>query len=253
MAYDSLQLREAFHLSFLQEFLRKFDPKLVVLKGGVNLRFFFKSRRYSEDMDLDVRVASIASVQNNVLRVLKSIAFSMKTFGVREIIPPSLQKAKQTETTQRFKIHLVTSDGLDLFTKIEFSRRGFKGETVMERIDEGLLRSYRLGSVIVQHYDAASAYEQKIGALADRSEVQARDVFDLHLLRAFLPEGYRASSGAKLRTEAVKRAGEISFDQYKSSVVSYLASEDQGIFGSPEAWEEMKRVVVEGLQRGEGS
>ena len=51
MPFTQLQIREAFHLCFLQELLRTFDPKLVALKGGINLRFFFKSPRYSEDME----------------------------------------------------------------------------------------------------------------------------------------------------------------------------------------------------------
>lgn len=46
--------REVFHFLFLEWLLRVTAPSLVVLKGGVNLRFFHGSPRYSEDMDLDV-------------------------------------------------------------------------------------------------------------------------------------------------------------------------------------------------------
>ncbi|HPK68679.1 MAG TPA: hypothetical protein PKY11_02195, partial [Kiritimatiellia bacterium] len=45
---------ELFHLILLDLLGRKTDRKLYALKGGCNLRFFLKSIRYSEDMDIDV-------------------------------------------------------------------------------------------------------------------------------------------------------------------------------------------------------
>jgi len=48
--YNSLQQREIFHLEFLRWFGRKADPKHYALKGGVNMRFFFGSIRYSEEI-----------------------------------------------------------------------------------------------------------------------------------------------------------------------------------------------------------
>lgn len=249
MPYSSLQIREAFHLCFLQEFLRKFDPKLVVLKGGVNLRFFFKSRRYSQDMDLDVKTASVATLQKNVLRALARLAFPMRVYGVTEIIPPSMAAAKQTETTQRFKIHLITQDGLEFFTKIEFSRRGLKGETQFERADESLLRDYRLSPVIVQHYVASTSFDQKISALAGRLVEEARDVFDLHHLLSFLPKDYLPSSSKDLLKKAAERARGISYEQYRESVVAYLMAEDQALLGRKEVWEEMKRVLLGAFEK----
>ena len=52
--FNSLQQREIFHLEFLRWFSRKVEAKYYALKGGVNMRFFFSSLRYSEDMDIDV-------------------------------------------------------------------------------------------------------------------------------------------------------------------------------------------------------
>ena len=48
------EIREIFHFLFLQKLFEISDPFLYALKGGVNLRFFFNSPRYSEDMDIDV-------------------------------------------------------------------------------------------------------------------------------------------------------------------------------------------------------
>lgn len=46
------------------------DKSLVALKGGCNLRFFFGSERYSEDMDLDVVVMARETLKNKVDRAV---------------------------------------------------------------------------------------------------------------------------------------------------------------------------------------
>ena len=46
---------EQFHLLFLEQLGRKLDKRHYALKGGCNLRFYLRSVRYSEDMDLDVQ------------------------------------------------------------------------------------------------------------------------------------------------------------------------------------------------------
>src|SRR3989344_4542740 len=127
--YTSLQLREIFHLEFLRWFSRKLEADRYCLKGGVNLRLFFKSIRYSEDMDIDIVGARVDRVKKTVMEILSVRGFSdsLKSFGIEKVVPPDIAKAKQTGTTQRFKIHLLTSAGEDLFAKIEFSRRGMKG------------------------------------------------------------------------------------------------------------------------------
>jgi len=48
LAYNHLQLRELFHLEFLRRLALKLKPGQYILKGGVNMRFFFGSPRYSE-------------------------------------------------------------------------------------------------------------------------------------------------------------------------------------------------------------
>lgn len=251
MNYSPLQIREVFHLLFLQEFLRKFDPKLVVLKGGVNLRFFFKSPRYSEDMDFDVKTASLQSLKNNVLRSLKALSRPMNVYGVSEIVAPAMKSAKQTETTQRFKIHLHTSSGLDLFTKIEFSRRGLSEGFRFEKVTDQVLRHYQLGPVLVQHYESEAAFVQKVQALAGRVEVQSRDVFDLYQLLSFLPDSGSMALKKKLKRklcqQAAQRAEEISFKEYREAVVAYLSEADQNIYGLEEVWEQMKNRVSQSL------
>ncbi len=52
--YTQLRLVEIFHIEFLRYLTADMPPGLWALKGGVNLRLFFKSILDSEAMDLNV-------------------------------------------------------------------------------------------------------------------------------------------------------------------------------------------------------
>jgi len=57
MALSARQTIEMFHLVFLRALAAKGEDKsLFALKGGCNLRFFFQSVRYSEDIDIDASI-----------------------------------------------------------------------------------------------------------------------------------------------------------------------------------------------------
>ncbi len=246
--YDTLQLREAFHLEFLRWLGRSLNVKYYVLKGGVNLRFFFNSTRYSEDMDLDTRIVKIERLKEIVMKILQSISFcdSLKAFGVEKVIPPDIKKAKQTETTQRFKIHLITFAGEDLFTKIEFSRRGYKGEAVIQPVSALILRAYKLPPLLIPHYNISSAIAQKVEALGTRSIIQARDIFDLYILSSqYTPykTGEIKMSSAKL-TKAYENVFVVTFEQFRDTIISYLPSEEQATYNSPSLWDEIKLKVT---------
>lgn len=216
-----------------------------MLKGGSNLRFFFKSFRYSQDMDLDVQGVEVHILKDAVLKILEHSSFQdvFRPFGIERVVSPEITKAKQTETTQRFKVHLITLAGEDLFTKIEFSRRGFKGEVAIEGIPGPILRTYKSPPILVPHYEAQSAAVQKIGALADRSAVQARDIFDLYILSSQC-ERFVISEKTRISKVKIGRAYDnlfgVSFEQYRDTVVSYLSTEDQAIYNSSSSWDEIK-------------
>ena len=252
LIYSPLQMREVFHLEFLRWFTRKLQASYYCLKGGVNLRLFFRSIRYSDDMDIDITGIRVERVQKTVMEILSTRGFSdsLKSFGVEKIVPPDLVKAKQTETTQRFKIHLLTSSGEDLFTKIEFSRRGLKGSRVVEPVSVQILRSYRMASLLVPHYNAASAVQQKIQALTQRSVLQARDIFDLFVLS---PQ-YDGSGREPLQVgrAVLKTAHDhiflVEFPQFRDTVVAYLGAEDQKAYASPAVWDEIKLKTAHFLE-----
>src|SRR5262245_5346720 len=121
MALSARQVVEAFHLIFLRALIAKGEDKaLIALKGGCNLRFYFGSVRYSEDIDFDVVVIAKDTLRNKVERLLRSplVITPLKTKGI-EI--GELSATKQTDTTQRWKIGLrVAGSSVALRTKVEF-------------------------------------------------------------------------------------------------------------------------------------
>lgn len=257
MTYTPLQQREIFHLLFLEQLLRSSDPHLYVIKGGVNLRFFLKSSRYSEDMDIDVFGGAVSTLKKNGYKILseKSLSRALKTFGIDEIIPNDPSKAKQTDTTQRFRLRLITSAGDELPTKVEFSRRSAKSDMspALDLIDPEIAQRYQRVSFRAQHYNGQDATVQKIEALAGRAQTQSRDVFDLHLLYASgaaQPKVIEQRCGARLRSEAQKRLQALSFEDFQGQVLEFLEFEARARYDSPSIWQEMKERIFELMGNG---
>lgn len=249
--YDQLQLREIFHIEFLRSFSREIPASFYALKGGVNLRLFFGSFRYSEDMDIDVEGLPVASLQKKVLRVLNSRAFleNLRTYGIEELKLPDMRAAKQTETTQRFKLHLLTAAGEDYFTKVEFSRRGIGSGAGPGAASSAVLRAYNMTPLMVSHYNAAAAAAQKVGAVLSRSALQARDVFDLYLLSSqYSPVEDEPAAQALDRTrleKARENVFSIPFEQFSGMVLAFLSPDDRRAYDSPAAWEKVRAKAAE--------
>lgn len=245
--HNFLQSREVFHLEFLRRFGRNTKADNYALKGGVNLRFFFQSVRYSEDMDLDIKGVRVDILRDIVMGILEARSFqeTLRPWGIEKVTAPNISKAKQTQTTQRFKIHLLTSGGEDLFTKIEFSRRGLKGKAVVQPVSDVILRVYKMPPLLVPHYVIDAAIAQKIGALAMRSVLQARDIFDLYVLGSQYEEddfSLKLTSAVML-AKAHEHIFKIGFEQFRDTVVAYLAPEDQRVYAASDLWDEIKLKV----------
>lgn len=248
--YNSLQMREIFHLEFLRWMSRKVKAECYALKGGANLRFFFNSFRYSEDMDLDVSNIRVDKLKDIVIEILNNKSFQdmLKPFGIETLVAPDMAKAKQTQTTQRFKVHLITTAREDLFTKVEFSRRGRgQGKVTVQSVSDNILRLYKLPPLLIPHYDIESSIIQKIKALSIRAVIQARDVFDLYVLSSqYKPLG---TGELKIDKEILVKAREaileISFEQFRDTVVSYLSLEDQSVYNNSSSWDEIKLKALD--------
>jgi len=252
MVLSARQSIELFHLVFLRALVAKGEDKaLVALKGGCNLRFYFDSVRYSEDIAFDVSVIARDTLKNKVERLLRSplVLAPLKSKGI-EIT--AVSAPKQTDTTQRWKLGL-RAEGLSvpLRTKVEFSRRDAMEGTAFEPIRSEVLRPYGLTPMLAHHYTAHAAIIQKIHALAGRAEPQARDVFDLSLLLA-RPEAANlkpARAQESWLSAAIEHAMSISYDAYQAKVVAYLDPEQVVLYEDRATWDHMQATVIARLER----
>jgi predicted nucleotidyltransferase component of viral defense system len=244
------QTIELFHLVFVAHLGRRVDKALFAIKGGCNLRFFCRSIRYSEDIDFDIRTMARATLENNVDAIMRSTAFA-QALRTKQIEIEHVTSAKQTDTTQRWKIGIRLAGGPAIPTKVEFSRRrGLDDGHLLEAVDAELVRTYELYPVLAQHYSREAAFRQKIGALSRRTVTQARDIFDLKLL---LDGGAgREKLAADTQAEiprAIENAMTVGFDEFSGQVRAYLAADYQEHYGSRKVWEALQYEVVSALEQ----
>jgi predicted nucleotidyltransferase component of viral defense system len=246
-----LQHVECFHLCLIRVLEARLNRATWVVKGGVNLRAWFGSRRYSEDLDLD----AIGSAPH-VLRERFDAVLASRTLGdllaSQGLAIQRTSKPKQTDTTQRWKLELkAAGTAVALHTKVEFSRRTGRDEQyALEPARTDVVRPYGIPVPTANHYTAAAAIRQKIRALAGRSETQARDIWDLdHLLRTTGadPRPLPADLGSQV-PQAVDRALSLAYDVFRSQVVSFLSEDDQALYGTRDAWDRMCELVAERLE-----
>jgi hypothetical protein len=178
---------------------------------------------------------------------------SARSFGITQIQAPDLKYAKQTETVQRFKLHLITSAGEDLATKIEFSRRGLDAPVRAEPILSTVLSAYRMAPLIVPHYTADAAIRQKFQALITRQQPEARDVFDLYVLSS-QPEAQELQMSLHFSAEdlhqALERVDTVEYEQYRDTVVSFLSPEEQERYDQSLIWDQIRLVVIGMIENG---
>lgn len=243
------QAIEVFHLLFLRSFSARVDKSLFALKGGCNLRFYYRSIRYSEDMDLDIRTMAVNTLRSNVEAVFAADAFR-HSLRAQMLEVAAVSAPKQTATTQRWKISLRLLDQRSIIpTKLEFSRRALDVGASLAPVEPELIRLYRLYPVLVQRYEAPTAFAQKVAALALRSETQARDIFDLKLL---IDAGAAATplpqSESALLPDAIENVMSIGFEDFAGQVVAFLEPQHQADFRERDSWETLQDQVVESLR-----
>ena len=240
------QVVEAFHLAFLRVLEARIDRSRYVVKGGVNLRAWFGSARYSQGLDLDLLRGESFDLREKVRALLVAPAFQ-SLLRAQRIVVTRTTTPKQTETTQRWKFLLAAAGhATPLPTKIEFSRRRSTEEYAFEPARAEIVRPYGIPVPTANHYTAAAAIRQKIGALAGRREIQARDVWDLdHLFRTTGAEARPLPPAiARLLDIALERVLELPYDAFRAQVVPYLAADHQELCGTPEAWQRIQELVV---------
>lgn len=262
---SSVSAREAVHLLILRALTRLKNDSAVILKGGVNLRLFFGSVRYSEDMDLDGALEARSAIRTSIEAIFKDREFlrAAQGMGIRGL-DAGQGPNKDTETTFRYKFGVVVQGDVRYPTKVEVSFRGRHGEdeSAIDDVPPGLLAGYGLAPISLNHYGRTAALRQKIEALGGRTTVQARDVFDLHTLAVGgMEEPLVAMLAAQvekgLLQEAYRRALTITFKEYEGQVLEFLTDDARARFGTDEAWDGLRleaATAIEAiLNRKEGS
>ena len=267
--------REAFHvllLEYLIARLRSELPSAFALKGGVNLRLYFGSPRYSQDIDFDAEPRLRSAMRGAIRQGLQDpeIRRAFVELGGDDIRVP-IDPVKDTATTLRFKFGVVLG-GVDHPTKIEvsFRARPALDVAVAEAAPSSLVDPYRVPATILAptphrargqrpmlvaapvppaplvlpHYPRLPALRQKIAALAGRTEVQARDIFDLSVLGAGDIDAVeagrlRAALPTATLTEAQARTFQITYAEYRDQVLEYLEPADRAAFEGPGRWDEL--------------
>lgn len=246
--------REIVHLLILRELAGIRRGTGIIAKGGVNLRLFFGSVRYSEDMDLDGTGQASEAIRGCLKGMFENNDFTrrLQGFGIREL-DPGEGPNKDTETTFRYKFGVIVAGGIRYPTKVEvsFRDRHAADKAVLEAPPPEILRTYGMERLEVRHYVKEAAVRQKVDALGGRREAQARDVFDLHMLLPDpvpdkLVEFLAKTLGASRLKDAHARALEITYAEYEGQVFEFLGEEARARYGTEGAWDEM-RLQAEAL------
>lgn len=197
-----------------------------MLKGGANLRYYFDSERYSEDIDLDIHgLGADWRFEEQIDNVLRSDALTRLLRASQvTVAQDGITKPKQTPTTRRWRV-LLAADGHpdQIRTKIEFSDRNGETRVRLEPVPQRVVAPYALRPPQIQHYLTQPATEQKIVALARRPETQARDVFDLELL--FRRGGAVAGANEAEVKEAAEAAVSLTWPDFETQVLPFLDPE----------------------------
>jgi predicted nucleotidyltransferase component of viral defense system len=247
MSLSRAQAIECFHLAFLNVLPSHARREVYVVKGGANLRYFFHSHRYSEDIDFDAVAGEGWKLEEQVDAALaaKALELQLRRHG---IVLSDPNKSKQTGTTRRWKPQLLAGFDNPISTRVEFRFRSVDERFDLESVDESVVKPYGLLRPSLQRYRATAALEQKIDALALRAETQARDVFDLDWLFRNYRDAVDASSINLARAgQAAETCAILTYDSYQSQVVPFLDPPIAELYGSEDAWVQMQTAVFEEL------
>lgn len=251
MPLTPAQRIEAFHLLFLQVFVTGSRRERCILKGGTNLRYFFGSVRYSNDIDLDVAAPSNWQLEQAVDATLSSAALvkTLQAAGIA-IEPESISKPKQTATTHRWRLGLIDPGirgSKAVRTTIEFSsREDGSGDHEFAAVPAAVVQPYAVLAPTVAHYRLGAAVEQKIAALAERSQTKARDVFDLDLLfRLYAREASPPPLNAPKAGLAAERGLALTDDDFEVQVVPFLDPDVADLYAR--RWTAMRDDVAQRL------
>jgi|ERR1035437_62220 predicted nucleotidyltransferase component of viral defense system len=253
------QIIEVFQLNLLLRLPAYLNKDLYCLKGGANLRYFYKNIRLSEDVDLDVLGVPEWRLLEKVNKAISSASFQ-RALEMESIEITNMNTDKQSQTTQRWKFELkVPHLTASINTRLEFSHRAhLDSKSNITAIDtrmnigtvpDYIVKPYKIDmGPVIQRYLSQPATEQKISALATRKSPKPRDVFDLEHLFTLYPE---IKVSKRLSEEEINQAMEVaislSFADYRAAVLPFLLPDDISLYDNPKRWDRMQKFVLDKL------
>lgn len=243
------ETREYFHLLFLSHLSRRFAGRKWAVKGGICLRFFHRSARLSEDMDVDVDPGiPVSTLSRGVESILGSRAF-LSSLVARGIGNLAVRTPKQTATVQRWKVGLAAG-GKRLSSKLEFSRRRSKMEYSAGIPGPATLEAHSMAPFATQYYGPTEMVSQKVSAMASASRTAVRDLLDLdHLLVNCRPDRKKAfqMAGPDAVASAARKARAFSWRDFREEVAPFLSEGIQDLYGGPGPFEDLRGRVLSAL------
>lgn len=248
-----IEIAEGFHIAFLQALATRANPAAWALKGGGNLRFFYASERFSEDIDLDTFDIEPWAFQERVDQTLAS-ELMKRTLGTLGLSIDYVNPKERSQTKSKWVLGLQhLSETEPVYTQIEVSHREYpyRDFVNVEPVTQGAVARYAaaLRRPTFGHYTPRAAIPQKVDALWGRDVRQPRDVFDLDLLFRIAPDAVSRGdvNEADLRA-AITRLFEIGYDEYRAKVLSFIEPDSLPLYEAVEVWEGMQMTVAERLE-----
>jgi hypothetical protein len=248
-----IQVAESFHLAFLQALATRANLTDWALKGGGNLRFFYSSDRFSEDIDVDTFDVEPWAFQDRVDQTLTSDLLK-RTLGILgshiEYVNPKERSATKSKWVIGIRHPLETDP---IYTQIEVSHREYpyRGFVKVEPVIQVAITPYSpaLHRPTFGHYLPRAAIAQKIDALCGREVRQPRDLFDLDLLFRIAPDAVALGDidEADLRA-AITRIVQMGYDEYRAKVLSFIEPAALPLYEPIAVWEGMQMTVVDRLE-----
>ena len=234
---------EIFHLALLQVLPQHLPAENYAVKGGANLRLFHESVRRSEDIDFNFVGRTSWSLQPRMDAALRSPALAalLAIHGIKIV---SFTPSKTTSTTGRWKF-VIEAPGLEASSKVEFSMRGEDRDVYeMGSVSARLAAASRMRPAIANHYVPVGAIEQKIAALALRSETQVRDIFDLDFLFTRFPAAINQTTLDIREIDiARRRVFESTCTDYRQLVITYIDPAFVEMYDSEIEWDRIALTV----------
>ena len=142
-------------------------------------------------------------------------------------------------------------------TKIEFSGRpealDYLDEMALDFVPDERTARHNLRPPQVRHYLPSAALVQKLRALSERSEVQARDVWDLDWLFQRHPGiDVRGRLDDRVLSVAHDRVFELDYGAYRTQVVAFMEDEYAEQLDSEAEWERVQAAVASRIARARG-